>query len=84
MKRVWIGNCRYHGHSHRAILLRVKSGGWVQRALQGPTLHRTSDREYVDRTRLIYGPTDDPDVWRLSPLGLLHTLVGLTLDVREP
>lgn len=55
----------------------------LERALRGPTLHTTTAAK-AEQSRFVYGSTDDPDRWRLTPLGLLHALTGLTLEVYEP
>ena len=66
------------GHKHRTI--RVRNNGLLRKALTRPTLAYT-DTATAERSRFAWGPTRCPDVWRLSPLGLLHGLTGLTLWV---
>jgi hypothetical protein len=66
------------GHTHRIV--KVRRGGLAHRLLTRRTLWVSGNLERVDRSRFVYGPTDDPDRWRLSPLGLLHGLTGLTLQ----
>lgn len=66
------------GHRHRTVTVRYK--GLLHRVLT-MTLF-TVGTEQAEKSRLVYGQTDSPDRWRLSPLGLLHGLTGLTLDVR--
>lgn len=71
---------------HRHITIAVKRDGLVHRMLTRPTLAVVS-RERAEQSRLVYGPVLDesgqivPDRYRLSPLGLLHGLIGLTLCV---
>lgn len=70
------------GHRHRTV--RVKRDGWLDRALRIPTLWHSTNYDWIDRSRLVFGPCDDVGYcWRLSPLGLLHGLIGLTLEVRD-
>lgn len=72
------------GHKHRT--LNVKPNGVVRRILTRPTLHLSDDIERVDRSRFVYGPVEgEPGLYRLSPLGVLHGLFGVTLALRmEP
>lgn len=65
------------GHRHRVV--HVKRDGLVRWLLQRPTLAVVGTAK-ADRSRLAWGPTDDPNRWRLSPLGLLHGLTGLTIE----
>lgn len=72
------------GHRHRTWT--VKQDGVVHRALTVPTIWRTRRVAWARRSRLVFSPVDtfeDPEVYRLSPLGLLHGLAGLTLEMRE-
>lgn len=71
------------GHKHR--LLKVKRGGRLRRWLTKPTLLVSRNEEWVDRSRLVFGPVEGEEgAWRISPLGLLHGLTGLTLNVIDP
>ncbi|WP_418059941.1 hypothetical protein [Pimelobacter simplex] len=63
---------------HRHHIVRVQHGGFIHRALTRPTL-AVVGVERADRSRFAYGPTSNPERWRLSPLGFLHGLTGLTL-----
>lgn len=76
------------GHKHRHLL--VKRNGLVRRVLTATVL-TTTDTEWVDRSRLVFGPVEDtrreprpprPETYRLSLLGLLHGLFGLTLVIK--
>lgn len=72
-------------HKHRTI--KVKRGGLVERLLRKPTLLTSSNFERVDRSRMVWGPVY-PELgmhspaWRLTPLGLLHGVFGLTLEMK--
>lgn len=72
------------GHKHRVV--RVKRGSRLHRVLTRPTL-RVATTDRADRSRFVYGPVAGqhgvPFLWRLSPLGVLHAMFGLTLDVRD-
>lgn len=46
------------------------------------TLYRTTDRAKAARSRFEYG--QDGNTYFLRPLGILHGLIGLTLEIREP
>lgn len=72
------------GHRHRTV--KVRRGGRVHRWLTEPTLGYACERQ-AEASRYIWGPVSDslgviPGLYRLSPLGLLHGLVGLTLWVQ--
>ncbi len=64
------------GHKHHII--HIKHNGLLYRILTEPTLNTTT-HEKAGKSRFAYGPTTNPDVWKLSPLGFLHTLTGLTV-----
>lgn len=73
------------GHTHRVI--HCKRGGLVHRLLTGPTIAVTNT-ERATHSPLVWGPIGNPrdseaERWRLSPLGLLHALTGLTLEVHN-
>ena len=68
------------GHKHRTV--HVRRNGLAQRVLQGTTLWRTDDLSAAERSRLIYSP-DSRGGYRLSLLGFLHGLTGLTIDVDD-
>lgn len=72
------------GHKHREV--HVKRDGLAHRWLTVPSLVVTRNLDWVDRSRLVFGPMRCPGgchesgvYWRLSPLGVLHGLTGLTL-----
>lgn len=62
------------------MMVRVKRDGWVYKALCRPTLHRQPDLGKATRSRWTYRLGED-GVARLTPLGALHTLIGLTFWV---
>lgn len=75
------------GHRHR--VLHLKPHGVLLYLLQTP-LTRSADYERVRQSRFTWGPEgaeryagDGPvrvaQVWRLTPLGVLHGLIGLTV-----
>lgn len=68
------------GHRHRVVAVRRHS--LIHRALTRPTLAVVGTRR-ADRSRFVYAATARPDRWRLSPLGLLHPLTGLTLHPQD-
>lgn len=72
------------GHKHRH--LRVREDGWVYRVLRAPLFH-TGHIGRAERSRFVYGPcTTDRGAhpcYTLSALGILHPLVGLTLEVSD-
>lgn len=73
------------GHKHREI--RVKRDGVVSRVLRYPLL-RTRDREWVDKSILVFGTVDPPvyagdEQFYLSALGILHGWTGLTLRMKD-
>lgn len=68
------------GHEHRKV--EVAADGWIVYLLTRPTLLVVGTK-YADKSRMVFGPTDKPDRWRLSPLGLLHGWTGLTLTTKE-
>jgi hypothetical protein len=63
------------------MLLHVRRDGLVYNALRKPTLAHTSSLPYAERSRLVWSPDSKRGGYRLSLLGLLHGLVGLTLEV---
>ncbi len=75
------------GHTHRVI--RAREGSLVERLLCGPVIARSTDLARVERSRWVWLPevqartsrTPQPDVYVLRPLGVLHGLFGLTLDI---
>lgn len=68
------------GHRHR--YLHVAPDGLVYRFLRGTTIARTRDWQRAERSRFVYGP-DGHGGYRLSLLGFLHGLCGLTLAVPD-
>lgn len=75
------------GHKHRTI--KVKPNGLIERVLRYQ-FYVTKDRAWIERSRLVFGPSrahgereTDPGAewWGLSLLGICHGLFGLTLDV---
>lgn len=68
------------GHNHRTIT--VRRDGIVHRVLHRTTLSRTIRLDRAEASRFVYAPTVDGH-YRLSLLGFLHGLCGLTLDVRD-
>jgi hypothetical protein len=67
---------RFHRHWH----VTVRKQGRIYRWLRKPRL-RTCDREYVERSRLVWGVHEYPHgtIYVLTILGILHGLTGLTL-----
>lgn len=69
------------GHRHRIV--RLKRDGLLWRALTRPTLHVTDARR-AQRSRFVYGKVStELNTYRLSPLGVLHGLIGLSLVPKE-
>lgn len=73
------------------MTIRTRRGSLLYRALT-TTLTSTTDRARVDRSRWYWTPQEVghtqpdgtpsfPPAYALRPLGILHTLIGLTLDV---
>lgn len=77
------------GNTQRqAWAIRVRRGGPAMRVLQGVTVHRTTDKERAERSLFAYAPaggryTAANGRYRLSLLGFLHGLIGLTLWVED-
>lgn len=80
------------GHKHRT--LKIKREGFLYRSLT-KVLARTADPERAEKSRWVWGPGeperiegDGPvrfaQVYELRVLGVLHSLTGLTLEVKEP
>lgn len=78
------------GHKHRTIPLPAK--GPLLHLLQTP-LARTADLERVEASRWVWGVEGPEEIagdgpirtvmtYRLTPLSVLHTLFGLTVEVR--
>ncbi len=65
-----------------AITVKVKRGGILYSILRRPIVHRQPDLSKAQGSRWTYGLGDD-GVARLTPLGVLHTLIGLTLWVED-
>ena len=72
------------GHKHRTV--KVRRASLVYRALTIEILH-TSDLAWVDRSRMVFGPCaltrGVHTCYVLRPLGILHGLTGLTLEVHD-
>lgn len=66
------------GHKHRIVT--VRRDGRLHRALTGVTVRRTTDRAHAERSRFVYAET--PGGYRMSLLGFLHGLCGLTIAVK--
>lgn len=85
------------GHRHRVV--RLPAGSRRLRALQRP-LVATTDAGRAERSRWVWGRItgDDPtyprrlrtgsplrpDAFVLTPLSILHTLTGLTIETEAP
>ena len=69
------------GHKHRVIT--VRRGGIAQRLLQRVVVWRTASEERADRSRFVYSDCPWNGYYRMTLLGFLHPLTGLTLRV-EP
>lgn len=70
------------GHKHRTI--KVTRNSLLYRVLSKPTLLHDTDLDRLDASRFVFGPCPKhDDCYRLSPLGLLHGLTGLTLEMRD-
>ncbi len=61
------------------ITVDVKHGGLAETILRGPTLHRQPNLDKAKASRWTYGLEPD-NTARLTPLGVLHSLIGLTLN----
>lgn len=62
--------------------IKMKRGNWALRLLQMP-LART-DFETAKKSRWTWGAdTLLSEVWTLTPLGILHTLTGLCVEVQD-
>lgn len=78
------------GHRHRHV--RLPRHGALLHLLQTP-LARTADEHRADTSRWAWGADREPlggdgpvrytTVYTLTPLGILHTLTGLTIDAQE-
>lgn len=68
------------GHRHWGI--KVKRNGTIHYWLTR-TLVRSANRNYVERSRLVWGATNSPSIFKLTPLGILHGLTGFTLYTKE-
>lgn len=69
---------RWHKHWH----VKVRYNSRLYRLLK-IVLWRSTDEDYVRRSRLVWGQPDTrDDAYTLTVLGLLHTLTGLTLRLR--
>lgn len=59
----------------------------LYRLLRYP-LARTYDTERANRSRFTWGADTFADAavngWRLTPLGILHSFIGLEMDARDP
>ncbi len=73
------------GHKHRHV--KVRKGSLLHRVLTKPLRHTYSPK-VADASRFVYGPcrlhpVPEPFAcYHTSPLGILHPLTGLTLDVQ--
>lgn len=78
------------GHKHRT--LRLPARGPVLHLLQTP-LARTADYDRVQASRWVWGaeghepltgdgPVRSVQTYRLTPLSILHTLFGLTVETK--
>lgn len=68
------------GHTHRYV--KVREGSLVYRVLK-KTLLTTTNRDRVERSRMVFGVVqddrDEHEHYTLTLLGLLHGLTGLTI-----
>lgn len=64
----------------RMRIVHVKEGGPVYRVLRA-TLTTTTDRRRAQRSRFMWGleSANGEPFYRLTPLGVLHAVTGLTL-----
>lgn len=65
-----------------SLQMKVRRNGFVYRLLRAP-LYRTSDRQRVEQSCLMY--RREAGTYVLSALGILNGLIGLTIetDARE-
>lgn len=69
------------GDRHRHRVVRLQRDGRLLRALE-VTVHTTDDRQRAERSRFTYRPGAGLR-YRMTLLGFLHGLTGLTIDVKE-
>lgn len=75
---LWSGRSPEKTHKHRYISLPEHS---IRRHLLRTPL-RVVDFETAEKSRLLYGAESlNSEAWTLTPLGLLHSLFGVTVKV---
>lgn len=68
------------GHRHRHV--RMRRDSLTLLTLRAATLAGTRDRQRAERSRFVWQPLGG-GAWRLSLLGFLHGLVGLTTIIHD-
>lgn len=69
------------GHVHWHVTVRENSP--FVRLLRSATVWRTHDAWKAKHSRYVYTPEGERATFRMSLLGWLHGLTGLTLEVEE-